>query len=449
MFEGSQELVTGFNTAVRRLIHLDSAMIILPWEDGSNIAPIKKGNRLPNTRELMDFYVDKTFVTQGEECWSRFRLAHDKCIEHLCDDKNWFRKQGMWFCADDMQVRNHIAAGWFLGSHPNMICKDLKEAIMQHPAMKDIPFAIKHQNIRLTLRGKIPKKDQVRAAHILTEYSRVTEMRSIMKSIYDKPGDIGLPLGIVMRFVPNIADPRYKGNDRTRENCRRLKMKQKNFLDRTDIQPSMALQSIDFSLKDVGTLRQVMMGLEANSSTDEQPMNLFISVEEPYDSTSINFIYRKENADQSTMSALPLILQAHYGPRCGCWLTKHAESETSVWEYDITAGTIKSNDDDYTSVILQGWHGDSDQEDIFSNEIPVVMNHGGNRNQYDDNGTVLTMDSDLSGWSSSSNDQPNVPKMLKKMQRMMAKNISEEDKKNFMDILNGKSLDNKVEGQKK
>ena len=137
--------------------------------------------------------------------------------------------------------------------------------------------------------------------------------------------------------------------------------------------------SIYFSLKDVGTLRQIVMGLEANSSTDEQPVNLFISVEEPYESTSINFIYRKENSDQAqlTISALPLLLQAHYGPRCGCWLTKYAERETSVWEYDITTGTIKPKDDDYTSGILKGWHGDSNQENIFSNEIPVVMNHGG------------------------------------------------------------------------
>ena len=169
VYDGSMELVSHFNTLARRLIHLDKDMIILPWEDTTDIAPIKKGNRLPTTRETLDFYVDHTYVNKGEEAWCRFRMAHNICIEHFCDDKNWFRKNGMYFRDDDMQVKDYIAAGWLLGSHPRMVGKDLRDAMKQHPKMTDIPFAIKIQNIRLTMRGKIPKSDQVRAAHVLTE----------------------------------------------------------------------------------------------------------------------------------------------------------------------------------------------------------------------------------------------------------------------------------------
>ena len=267
-------------------------------------------------------------------------------------------------------------------------------------------------------------------------------MRSIMRSIYDSPGDLGLPLGIVMRFVPNIADPRFKGNDRMRENCRRLHIKQKNFLERTDVQSSPALQCIDFALKEHGTLRSIVMGLESNKSTDEKPANLFISLEEPLESNEVFFIYQKENADQarSTISALPLILEAHYGPRCGCWLTRHSAAYTANREYDKAKGMIKSKDAEYTAGIRQGWQGDSDAEDIFSNDVPVVLGRATQSNQFDDNGTVLTMESDFSGWSSSSNDQPNVEKMLTKMKRMMNKNITEEQNQSLLDVLNGKSL---------
>ena len=116
------------------------------------------------------------------------------------------------------------------------------EAIKRHPEMHGIPIAIKFQVIRLQSKGKIDAKEQVRAAHVITEYNRVSEMRGIMRAIYDKPGDLGLPLGIVMRFVPNVADSRYKRSTSTRENCGKLRNKQRNFLKNTEIQSSMALQ---------------------------------------------------------------------------------------------------------------------------------------------------------------------------------------------------------------
>ena len=97
----------------------------------------------------------------------------------------------MYFNADDIQVKKHIAAGWFLGSHQAMICKDLAAAIQRHPSMKDIPFAIKFQNIRLQAKGQIPKADQVQAMHIITDYYRVVEVRSAMKQIYEEPGELG------------------------------------------------------------------------------------------------------------------------------------------------------------------------------------------------------------------------------------------------------------------
>ena len=87
-------------------------------------------------------------------------------------------------------------------------------------------------------------------------------MRGIMRAIYDKPGDLALPLGIVMRFVPNVADSRYKGSTSTRNNCKKRRIKQRKFLKNTDTQSSTALQFIDYAIKDHGSLRNIIMGIE-------------------------------------------------------------------------------------------------------------------------------------------------------------------------------------------
>ena len=268
MLEGNQELVDNFNTVLQKIIQTDPKAMVLPWHDDKDINPLKKGEKLPTTRHTMELYVDRTYLEKGKEPWCRLRLSHDKKISRICANKSWFRKQGVWFNKDEIQVKNHIAAGWLLGSHPAMNCGDLKEAILQHPDMRDIPVAIKFQVIRLQMKGKIPKKEQVRAAHIITDYHRVSEMRSIMKEIYDKPGDLGLPLGIVMLFVPNVADSRYKVSNNTRNNCKKLRNKQRKFLSSTETQTSMALQYIDFAIKDFGSLRHIIMGLEAHNSTE-------------------------------------------------------------------------------------------------------------------------------------------------------------------------------------
>ena len=129
------------------------------------------------------------------------------------------------------------------------------------------------------------------------------------------------------------------------------------------------------------------------------------------------FIFRKENADQAalTIQAFPLILQAHFGPRSGNWLTDHAATESSEWTYDINTGAIKSKEDDYTAKILRGWDKDKAEDEDNSNNVHIILGENTANNQFDDNGTVLTMESELSGWSSASNDVPTVNRMLKKM----------------------------------
>ena len=120
-------------------------------------------------------------------------MAHDKQVEHICNDTAWFRRQGMYFGEDDIQVKRHAAAGWFLGSHPAMICKDLRDAIKRHPAMKNLPLAIKFQNIRLEVDGQVPLSKQVRVAHVITDYHKVSQMRSAIKKSITNRGSWATP----------------------------------------------------------------------------------------------------------------------------------------------------------------------------------------------------------------------------------------------------------------
>ena len=58
---------------------------------------------------MREFYVDRTYVEKGKEPWCRLRLTHDRKMAKICANKNWFRKNGVWFCKDEIQVKNHIA----------------------------------------------------------------------------------------------------------------------------------------------------------------------------------------------------------------------------------------------------------------------------------------------------------------------------------------------------
>ena len=150
------------------------------------------------------------------------------------------------------------------------------------------------------------------------------------------------------------------------------------------------------------------MNLEAKNSTDENPINLFISIEEPPYSEEVIFIFRKEHLNQATttIAALPLILEAYYGSRCGNWLTPYAESETIGWSYDKKTGQITYQEDKYTAQILKDWDNDSNDGKDPELGVPVILGNKLSNNQFDDNGTVLTMESELSGWSSSSGEIP-------------------------------------------
>ena len=441
----NEELIGFFKILIKKLQKDDPKLVWYPWREDNPTKPITKSTAFPDTREFLSEFVDKSFVEKGKENWSRIRLGHEIRIEHFCTDKAWFRKNGFYFKPDDLQVRSSVAAGWLLGSHPSMISKDLADAIQQHPSMQDIPIAIRFQAIRESMYGKIAKKDQVRAAHILSEYKHTAKCKSALKKIYaDQAGEMGFPLGIPMRVIPNIADSRYKGNATTRKNCMRLKNKQKNFLKNTSTQPSHLVQNIDYHVKDIGSLRNIIMSMEAKNAATEKKSKLFVSIEESMEQTFVTYIYRNEHEEQalSTIQAMPLILEAHYGPRSGNWISPGHHAEVDGWTYDISSGTIKTLEDDYTASVLQNWDGDSDKEEETTPEFNVIIGEHTTDNEHFDANSVMTS---ASNYSSSSNEEPDFDRTLKKMTRLMS-TVTPEQKAKFQELLNEKSSESDTDG---
>ena len=84
----------------------------------------------------------------------------------------------------------------------------------------------------------------IKALHVYGDYNRMATIRSVIMKIYKEGNNKkGFPLGIKMRFVPNIADPRYPVTSGTKSNIKILRGKQKSFL--KNIQNKKVIQSRD------------------------------------------------------------------------------------------------------------------------------------------------------------------------------------------------------------
>jgi hypothetical protein len=70
-----------------------------------------------------------------------------------------------------------------------------------------------------------------------------------------------------MRFVPNIADPRYLVTAGMKCNIKILRGKQKSFLKNICKQKSHTIQGLNFHVNGINaTLRQVMMGMHSSAA---------------------------------------------------------------------------------------------------------------------------------------------------------------------------------------
>ena len=84
----------------------------------------------------------------------------------------------------------------------------------------------------------------IKALHVYGDYTRMGTLREVIRRIYKEGQKKGYPLGIKMRYVPNIADPRYPVTAGTKSNIKILRGKQKSFLKNICKQKSHTMQGL-------------------------------------------------------------------------------------------------------------------------------------------------------------------------------------------------------------
>ena len=89
--------------------------------------------------------------------------------------------------------------------------------------------------------------------------------------------------------------------------------------------------------------------------------------------------------------------------------------------------------------MIQDWKGDDDKDEDAGPEYNVIIGGNSTENNHFDAYSVLTAHS-ASDYSSSSNEEPDYQRMVKKLRKMM-KQASPDQKAGLQDILDGKSPD--------
>jgi hypothetical protein len=402
--EAEAEVVKAFSAMIQRFLHLDSRAVILPWNDKKHVKPITEGKTLPKTRDQMEQYVDRVFIQHNKSAYCRIKVSFDVDEDRFFGDTDWFSGKGCWYEKDFLQVKIITCGGWFVGSvaMAGGNVKDFSEAVSQHPLLvsKGIQVEIRTHAIKIEQQEKLKQEDMVKALHVYGDYNKMATIRDVIRRIYREGVKKGYPLGVKMRFVPNIADPRYPVTAGTKSNIKILRGKQKSFLKNILKQKSHTIQGLDFHIEAIGaTLRQVVMGMR---SSEDPERTLFTSVEDD-GGTRATFTFHKRFDEEARhmVTVLPIMLHHLYGARVWSWFTDEAKAETSGWVYDEKLGRVVSPDEGYTDEMVNDpdWDDESIEENeeeestrpiAFRMEPKIVLDAPPKDNHYNDNGTIKT-----------------------------------------------------------
>jgi hypothetical protein len=401
--EAEDEVVKAFSAMIQRLMTIDKRTIIYSWNDRKTVKPLVDGKPLPKTRAQMEIYVDRVYIQYGRAAYCRMKVGFDGEEDLFFGDNDWFSGKGYWYEKDELQVKITSNAGWFVGSvaikESNV--KDLAEAIRQHPLLKakNLQVSIRSHAIKIDQQEKIKPDDMIKALHVYGDYTRMGTLREVIRRIYKEGQKKGYPLGIKMRYVPNIADPRYPVTAGTKSNIKILRGKQKSFLKNIRKQKSHTIQGLDFYLETTKTtLRQVIMGMRSGEDPEKA---IFLTIEDD-GGTRATFTFHKKVEEEARhmVTVLPIMLQHLYGPRIWTWFTDEAKQETSGWFYDEALNRVVSPDENYTKDMLEEFDWDDDSieetEDIETSRpttfkmSKIVLDAPAKGNYYNDNGTIKT-----------------------------------------------------------
>ena len=409
--EQETEVVESFKKLANLLWSIDAELLIHPWVSSTASKPLKKGGNLPTHRDGLKVYADNIYLEQYKSPWIKLRVGHTKDHEEFTDEnfKASLIQNDMAFYKEKIHTKFTCRTGWLLGTHSVAFnARNLKTTLKQLPEFKNIPIECRMEPIQTSRPSKQQQKKQKaskdemqqlpRAAHIWTSWDKAGACRKAMNNLYssNRNKNEGYPLGIQARFVPYTLDSRFITTPKMAQNVERMKSKQKRFNDKTKTSRNFTIIGLDYMSPDLRvTLREVIMALRSSNHPDR---NLFVAVDQMSNYTSVIFAFHEDFEEEAMMAipALPIILEANYGPHVWTWFDEDAKEYAAGYRWDKVKGLI-STEDDRTNDILKEWGSDDDDLDDEDIETPqrrteidsfnIVLSKPG-RNQYNDNHSV-------------------------------------------------------------
>lgn len=399
--EQETEVLSNFKTLTGKLWETDPQLLIYPWVDSMATKPLKKGGPLPTNRDVLKLYADNIYLMQGKSPWLKLRAGHTKEHEIFEDDafRSALKELDMNFYKEKLQTKFTCRAGWLLGSHPVAFnSKNLEAAIEQLPEFKGIPIEVRMEPVR-TQRSSKPTKGSkmpalIRAAHVWTSWEKSASCRKALSDLYSKRNTDGFPLGVQGRFVPYTLDNRFITTPKTAQNVERMKSKQHKFNERTSTARNFTIIGLDYICPELGmTLREVIMGLRSSMQPER---NLFVAVDHMTEHSSVIFAFHQELAEEAVViiPALPIIIEAKYGPAAWTWFNEDAKDYAAGFRWDTTKGLV-STEDARTDEIVDEWSSDEELADVAIDQpqrteiapFNIVLGETG-KNQYNDNYSI-------------------------------------------------------------
>jgi hypothetical protein len=180
--------------------------------------------------------------------------------------------------------------------------------------------------------------------------------------------------------------------------------KQKYFLQKTQSATSYTIIALDYVDPHVGmSLHEILMGLRSNKEPEK---NLFLNVDVHIYNQTVTLLFHNDLAQEAmtAIPALPVILEAKFGPRIWAWFSEEAKEHAIGYYWDPRTG-LKSTDDDRLGEMLGDWGADwgSDDDDDRSvstastagrmEPFRIVTDATGKNQYYDDGSSVGTFKS--------------------------------------------------------
>ncbi len=378
--ESEEEVKEKISKLIEMLFEIDSRALLIPWNPVSKMKPIShaKFEGIPSKAAAVSFF-DNLFPNQDRPAYLRLKMVHDSS-PHSWDEpdiKQRFRNEDMFIGVDKIQAQKISCAGWFLGSHRSMDSKALEECLSQHPKLKNIQLEIRWQAIKLDQSQRINPKDIIRASHIHTDKESVAKVRSTLNAIYGHRNEGFFPLGKVMRFIPNLADPTFIRTPAIVANAVKCVTKQKVFVESVTTVVTYNVDSVDYIPRQMDpplSLREACMKILRPDKEDHA--SLFISIDTSFRG-EITFLVKTEIAHQARaiINTLPVIMHHKYGPQAMQWFPQGSEHMLTQFKWDPISKTVQSlEEDDHLMQDDKLWeHDEGTPEPITIDESYQLM----------------------------------------------------------------------------